>query len=146
MLCSHTVTTRNQSLLTDCRAPGDDTQYNNTHTYVEPNSETATLLAAAAQLWLVLPALLRFVVLMPTARLSALDSQLPVLLPLALLLLLQSSLQMLLAVLGAAVLGALLLALLRYTSASRTALRPLTGARDAVAGKDARASSGWYGS
>lgn len=70
---------------------------------------------------------------MPTARLMALDSQLPVLLPLALLLLLlQSSLQMLLAVLGAmlgAVLGALLLPLW-YASASRIALRPLRGARE----------------
>jgi hypothetical protein len=83
------------------------------------------------------------VLLIPTARLIALNSQLPVLLALVLLLLLQSSLQMLLAVLGA-VLGALLLApLLQYTSASRTALRPLTGARDVIAGKDARASSGW---
>lgn len=74
------------------------------------------------------PLLLRLVLLMPTARLMALDSQLPVLLPLALLLLLQSSLQMLLAVLGA-VLGALLLPLW-YASASRIALRPLRGARE----------------
>jgi hypothetical protein len=85
------------------------------------------------------------VVLMPTARLIALDSQLPVLLALALLLLLQSSLQMLLAVLGA-VLGVLLVPLLQYTSASGTALRPLAGARGVIAGKDARASRGWYGS
>jgi hypothetical protein len=80
------------------------------------------------------------VLLIPTARLIALDSQLPVLLALALLLL-QSSLQMLLAVLGA-VLGALL-PLLQYALASRTALRPLAGARDVIAGKEARASSGW---